>query len=56
MARMQEQEKDSPEQKEYKKNLRQLARPHLASPKHLLRYVQQNPAAFDLFKRLTGDS
>lgn len=40
---MQEEANDSQERKEYKKYLRPLARPYLASPKHFLNYLKENP-------------
>lgn len=50
--RMQDQTDDSAENKSYKKHVRQLARPHLASPKHLLNYLRINPAASNFFRDL----
>lgn len=43
---IQEDAKDSESTKTYKKSLRHLARPHLSSPKHFLRYLQSKPANY----------
>lgn len=40
---MQDKQNDNSLTKEYKKNIRKLAKPHLASPKHLTEYMQCSP-------------
>jgi hypothetical protein len=48
---IQEQPNDTEPTKQYKKNVRHLARPHLASPKHFLHFLQTKPANYtDNFK------
>ncbi len=43
---IQEDKTDSESTKTYKKSLRHLARPHLSSPRHFLRYLQSKPANY----------